>query len=174
MSTPAPPPAPDRTNAYIAGIAMAGLACVAVMCIFAPAQIPVQMPALLVTVGGIIAVLQKMKETVVKVEDTTSKVDQVHEIVNSQRTVMESKIVALQKALADVKQSRAVERTAVEGVADPATKEAVAAARGAAKSADASDELKKTVTLVEGTVRDVEEAVARLGLPQMKPPEGKP
>lgn len=139
----------DRSNLYIIITAGGAGVCILILAIFAPAALPAQGPAIILLATGVIAVLQKSKETEEKVrtvaqdlavttEQTTqkltakinqasNKVSEVREVVNGQRDMLLQEIRTLREQLDITRSILAAERSAVVVVADPATKEAVAA-----------------------------------------------
>ncbi len=94
-----------------------------------PGQAVAVVPAAIALLTATIALLQKSK-------DTETKVNQVHEIVNSQRTEMMDKIDKLQEDLAHVQQSRAIERSTGAG----AIREAVAGERESVRIATEAEQ----------------------------------
>ncbi len=97
-----------NTNIMITIIA--GLTLIGYLFYVAPSEAPAQAPAVLLAIG----VLVKLFNTDGKVDKgievshvNSEKIDDVHAIVNSQRTAMEQKITALQAAIVSLREERA-------------------------------------------------------------------
>lgn len=97
-----------NTNIMITIIA--GLMLIGYLFYAAPAAAPAQVPGVLLAIG----VLIKLFNTDTKVDQgvhqshlNTDKIEQVHEIVNSQRSAMERKIMQLQDSIASLREERA-------------------------------------------------------------------
>lgn len=118
-----------KSRTYIILVLTIGLGLVVVLFIVTPTTVVVQLPAIIVAIGGLIPVLAKLGETEAKVDsaivvsqqnasaletvstqvdENTIKTEAVHTIVNSQRTEMEAKIKELAELVAALRTEKAV------------------------------------------------------------------
>jgi len=101
-------------NGSIALVFIASLVLIGYLFAATPETAATQLPLIFAGVGGVITLLIKQGETDARVDRSvatsqinTEKLDQVHAIVNSQRTAMEEKIAELQFAIAALREERA-------------------------------------------------------------------
>lgn len=97
-----------NTNIMITIIA--GLVLIGYLYYAAPTEASAQMPAVLLAIGVLVKLFNtdnKLDTGVAVSKENTRKIDDVHAIVNSQRTAMEQKIEALQAAIVALREERA-------------------------------------------------------------------
>lgn len=98
-----------QSRTYIIVLIAGAVVLVGYLYVVSPDTAGTQLPAISLAVLGFAGILAKQGETEAKVDDNTKRTEQVHTIVNSQRTEMEGKI----KRLDDIIEGLRLDRAAV-------------------------------------------------------------